>query len=82
VSLLAALLVWYGAGCWEDGHGNFVLVNTTVKENCQPVQSWKASSAVQGVTVIRRYMAGLPLDPDQPVSKVRRPADLVAFDVR
>jgi hypothetical protein len=57
----AGLLVWYGSGCWEAADGTYVLVNQTTKTNCQAVESWKAQSAIEAVTVIRRYMAGLPL---------------------
>jgi len=45
------------------------------------VQSWKATSATQALTVQRRYMAGLPLNPDAQ-AKARRWHNYIAMEVR
>lgn len=61
IALLATVMIWHGPGCWEDAHGNYVLVNTTERVNCQPVTTYFAESKVEAITVQRRDAAGLPV---------------------
>jgi len=66
-STILALMIWYGAGCWEDPEsGVFVLVNTTVKENCQQDDAIRIQSGIQAIVWSRRDLAGLPVPDEAP----------------
>ena len=77
LTIIASLLIFHGAGCWEDSAGNYVLMNQTTKTSCVLVDhSLGNPGSAQAMTVIRRHMAGLPIpealppappeDPDAP----------------